>query len=177
MDKSYLNLFSPAGVHVIDHVEEEDLPQIYGMAMATVYLAEFKGFGMPVIESLACGTPVICGEGNHFFPNFFQRNPVFMAKLFSKCEEWDDLPNDSPEVVIKVSKFNIFKVRDALKKILGMEERGELTTLDNVLKRIQAVCHYGSKFCQQHGFVYLNLIFWNFSVKFNPIFLFKDGRK
>jgi glycosyltransferase involved in cell wall biosynthesis len=40
-------------------VPEEDLPGLYRGALALVFPTLYEGFGLPVIESMACGTPVI----------------------------------------------------------------------------------------------------------------------
>jgi len=40
-------------------VQEEDLPGIYNLADVFVYPSLYEGFGLPVLEAMACGTPVI----------------------------------------------------------------------------------------------------------------------
>jgi glycosyltransferase involved in cell wall biosynthesis len=40
-------------------VEEEDLPKLYSEAHVTLYPAKIDTFGLVIIESLACGTPVV----------------------------------------------------------------------------------------------------------------------
>ena len=40
-------------------VEEEDLPALYAGAEAFLYPTLYEGFGLPVIEAMACGTPVL----------------------------------------------------------------------------------------------------------------------
>lgn len=37
----------------------DELPHIYGSADAVVYASLWEGFGMPIVEAMACGTPVI----------------------------------------------------------------------------------------------------------------------
>ena len=43
----------------IDFISNEDLPVLYNISDLTVYLSEYEGFGLPVLESVACGTPAI----------------------------------------------------------------------------------------------------------------------
>jgi glycosyltransferase involved in cell wall biosynthesis len=46
----------------IGRVAEEDLPALYSAAEVFVFPSMFEGFGLPVIEAMACGTPVICSN-------------------------------------------------------------------------------------------------------------------
>ncbi len=51
-----------AYVHILDNVSMEELPGWYRAAKASIYLSLFEGFGLPVIESLYAGTPVIASD-------------------------------------------------------------------------------------------------------------------
>lgn len=42
----------------------KDLPDLYRGALAFVYPSLWEGFGLPILESLACGTPVITSYGS-----------------------------------------------------------------------------------------------------------------
>ena len=46
-------------VRVVGYVDEPDLVALYSGAQFSVYASLFEGFGLPIIESMACGTPVI----------------------------------------------------------------------------------------------------------------------
>ncbi len=43
----------------LGYVEDADLPILYGRADFFVYPSLYEGFGMPILEAMACGTPVI----------------------------------------------------------------------------------------------------------------------
>lgn len=51
-------------VKFIGFVEDDDLPILYSAAALTVYLSSYEGFGLPPLESLACGTKVIAGNNS-----------------------------------------------------------------------------------------------------------------
>ena len=49
-------------VHRLGYVSEEDLIALYGGAKAFVFPSIYEGFGLPPLEAMACGTPVIASN-------------------------------------------------------------------------------------------------------------------
>ncbi len=45
-------------------VEEEDIPFLMNAAEVFVFPSLYEGFGIPVLEAMACGTPVVASKGN-----------------------------------------------------------------------------------------------------------------
>lgn len=52
-------LRSVADVHEIGYVADEDKPTLYRLARMFVYPSLYEGFGLPVLEAMGAGTPVI----------------------------------------------------------------------------------------------------------------------
>lgn len=50
----------------LHNVETEELPAMYQMATVFTYPSLFEGFGIPILESLNSGTPVITSKGSCF---------------------------------------------------------------------------------------------------------------
>lgn len=75
---------------VLEDLPDEQLAQCYREALFTVFPSHAEGFGMPVAESLACGTPVLIGT----HPALREASENLMPAL-----DPDDLPAWEREVL------------------------------------------------------------------------------
>jgi glycosyltransferase involved in cell wall biosynthesis len=46
------------------YVPAEDLPGLYSAADALLLPSQYEGFGLPLLEAMACGTPVVCSRAS-----------------------------------------------------------------------------------------------------------------
>jgi glycosyltransferase involved in cell wall biosynthesis len=81
-------------VRVLGYLPYEKLPVLYNLARLTVFPSLFEGFGMPVLEAMACGCPVACSnvtsipevageEARYFDPNSPEEIAQAVRELWS----------------------------------------------------------------------------------------------
>ncbi len=62
LDAAAAPLLREGTLHLLGYVPDAELPWLYSGALALVYPSLYEGFGIPVIEAMACGTPVIVSD-------------------------------------------------------------------------------------------------------------------
>ena len=49
-------------IHLVGRVEDAELPALYSGARALIFPSLYEGFGLPALEAMACGTPVVASN-------------------------------------------------------------------------------------------------------------------
>ena len=112
------------------YLKDGDLPKYYAGAAIMLYLSLFEGFGLPVLEAMSCGTPVICSNTS-CFPEIVEELDVMVAptdvkatedkimQILSSQEYYDDIARKCYEKSQKYSWQETAKVyHEAFVKVL-----------------------------------------------------------
>lgn len=84
-------------------IPKEDLVCLYNLASVTVLPSFYEGFGLPVLESMACGTQVVCADNSSL--------SEISGKLANYCN-----PKDSGDIAQKI-KESLNLTKKALDKL------------------------------------------------------------
>ncbi len=59
LNKLIIELEIKEKIVLLPYISEDELPLLYSSASMLTYLSSYEGFGMPVLEAMAAGTPII----------------------------------------------------------------------------------------------------------------------
>ena len=78
-------------VRFLGPVPETDLPALYAGAALFVFPSLYEGFGLPVLEAMACGTPVVCSNTSSLLEIVGEAaltfDPLDVTEMAAKIEE------------------------------------------------------------------------------------------
>ncbi len=91
LDQAIKQLGVEDRVRVLHHVSFGDLPAVYQQASVFVYPSVFEGFGIPIVEAIVSGVPVITSHGSCFSeaggPATRYVNPTRADELATQIDE------------------------------------------------------------------------------------------
>ncbi len=83
-----------ASVRFMPNVAEAELPTLYSGALVFVFPSYYEGFGLPPLEAMACGAPVLCSYAS-------------------------SLPEVVGNAALMVDPYSFIEIADGLRKLLG----------------------------------------------------------
>ncbi|RYL93934.1 glycosyltransferase family 1 protein [Sporolactobacillus sp. THM19-2] len=113
-------------IYFLDYVSYQELPSLYGGALAFVYPSLYEGFGLPIIEAMACGTPVITS------------NTSSLREIAGNCALTVN-PIDIKEIESKISKIIVNTELRELYRKRGLKRALEYDwgkTVDKILSQL-----------------------------------------
>jgi len=51
-------------IHYLGFISDVELAKVYNLASCFIFPSFYEGFGLPVLEAMACGTPVVCSDSS-----------------------------------------------------------------------------------------------------------------
>lgn len=84
----------PPRVHLTGHVPDDALPALYSGALCSAYVSLYEGFGLPVLESMASGTPTLASATT-------------------------SLPEVGGDAVLTVDPYSVEEIGRGIKTLLG----------------------------------------------------------
>ncbi|MCM8806517.1 MAG: glycosyltransferase family 4 protein [Candidatus Omnitrophica bacterium] len=112
-------------VYCFSEIPKEDMPYFYSGAEIFIFLSLYEGFGLPVVEAMSCGAPVIVSnisslpeivQDAGIYVNPFERDDA-VDKIFNILKN-DNLKEDLREKGVKRSK--IFTWENCIRCILNI---------------------------------------------------------
>ena len=136
LDKSYLNDIIArnhienitSNIHMPGYIVNSDLPYIYNNAFAFLYTSLRESFGIPLLEAMACGTPVITSNTSSM-PEIGGRNAILInpenpdeiAQMMIKLEEDREFYDQQKNLGIK--RAQLFSWRQTAELLLEVYNR------------------------------------------------------
>jgi glycosyltransferase involved in cell wall biosynthesis len=106
----------------IEHVAEEDLPSIYNLAEIFLFPSFYEGFGLPPLEAMKCGLPVLAGKNSSLI------EVVADGGLMFDSEDYDSFASSVIELLHDKELYESMKVK-ALMQSEKFKPENEITKL------------------------------------------------
>lgn len=117
-------------------VPESDLPSLYGGAFALVYVSYFEGFGIPILEAMKAGVPVITSNTSSM-PEVggdaaLLVDPADTTSIAEKMQKLWETPDWQQSLIIKglqqAKKFTWEKAMKVVNQAIETEKRHQAIT-------------------------------------------------
>ena len=117
-------LKNTTNIRHIGYIDDEDLSTVYSKADIFLFASLYEGFGMPILESIACGTPVISSSIPVFKEilddsGLYTETPLEMSqKIVSLCTREGSINNLLTKQSAVLEKYSWEKNIDHIDEII-----------------------------------------------------------
>lgn len=113
------------GVRVTDHVEDGDLPLLYQHAEFFAFASVYEGFGIPPLEAMALGCPVVCSDIEvlkeilgDYAVYFHSNDRESLRKVLSDCLRGKTSYPSPEELTVYSKQFSYYETAQKLNRLL-----------------------------------------------------------
>jgi len=115
-------------VKILGHVPYEDLPYLYNLARIMVFPSLFEGFGIPIVEAMASGCPVVCSMAACLPEIVGNSGLVFDPTCSEDLAEkiwhlWDDENQRRKLKLMALERVQMFSWENAARKTINVYEK------------------------------------------------------
>ena len=125
MSKTYQKNNFKNDILFTGYLQEEMLPKVLGSAKGLCFPSLFEGFGLPIVEAMKCGVPVItsnttsmpeiCGESG------IKVNPNNLNEISNAIKKIDEDPKLREKLIkLGLKRAKIFNWKIASRKLLDI---------------------------------------------------------
>ena len=118
-----------ASVICVNYVNEEDLPALYSGAAVFVLPSLYEGFGLPLIEAMACGVPAVASR----IPSFLEITAG--AAILAVPQDVQEMANAICRVITSDDKCSVLKE----KGLCRAKEFSWFTTAKKVIEVYESI--------------------------------------
>jgi len=115
-------------VTVLGYLPYEDLPSLYNLATMMVFPSLFEGFGIPLLEAMACGCPVVCSRTTSI-PEVVEKaallfDPQSAEEIASAIfKVWNDIDLRGKMRLAGLKRAGMFDWRETARRTLAVYEK------------------------------------------------------
>lgn len=102
---------SKENIHYLGFISDDELAKVYNLASCFVFPSFYEGFGLPVLEAMACGAPVVCSNTT-------------------------SLPEVGGDAVIYCNPHDIYDIKEKMKMVLN-DKNIQQKMIEKGLKRVK----------------------------------------
>lgn len=116
-------------VVILGWVDESDMPYIFNLAKIFVFPSLYEGFGIPILQAMSCGTPVLLSDLEVFLEVAGKDNAIFFDRfcVSDLAKKMEEINNDENlrQTLIKNGKEHVknFSFRKCAAETLAIIEK------------------------------------------------------